>query len=538
MRQEEVLIVDDEPDILDICSRSLTGDRFNVTTASASEEALSILNSRPVDILITDINMPGMSGKELLDVSKKKYPDMSAAVITGNADMDLAIETMGLGAQAFIVKPFTPSELKSTINKLVERNQLLRENLRLKALLPLLETSRKLIEKTDGDDLCRFVGAEALKGARGDSSVVVLRQGRDFKVVASSGLSGSLPVAATIKSKILTKCSNAKEATLIHHDELEGDKANCLVGSDVKGISALFPLKLNGREEGLLIVSKVELSDAFSEGDIEYLTILSNYLSAGLGQCKLYEKIEASLEKAKESDRVKDAFLRNMSHEFRTPLNIIINFSELIGRHNREGYTSGAHLEELAIVHDKGKELLTLFENIMGASTLEAKSLKINRAPIDLLELLSEIIIPFEKKAKEKGVDFKLELPKTRLSVMGDSYLLSKLFNNVLDNAVKFTEKGRIEVSLVREGRDALINIMDSGIGIDDDKRRIVFDKFRQADESTIKRFDGAGLGLYLADKITEVMGGRIDVSSPLPGFIASEECTGSLFTVRLPLCN
>ena len=538
MRQEEVLIVDDEPDILDICSRSLTGDGFNVTTASASEEALCILNSRPVDILITDINMPGMSGKELLDVSKKRYPDMSAAVITGNADMDLAIETMGLGAQAFIVKPFTPSELKSTINKLVERNQLLRENLRLKALLPLLETSRKLIEKTDGDDLCKFVVAEALKGVRGDSSVVVLRQGRDFRVVASSGLSGSLPSAAAIKSKILTKCSNAKEATLIHHDELKGDKASCLVGSDVKGISALFPLKLNGREEGLLIVSKVELSDVFSEGDIEYLTILSNYLSAGLGQCKLYEKIEASLEKAKESDRVKDAFLRNMSHEFRTPLNIIINFSELIGRHKREGYTSGAHLEELAIVHDKGKELLGLFENIMDASMLEAKTLKIKRTKINLLDLLPEIVIPFEEKAKEKGVGFKLELPKTRFSVMGDSYLLSKLFNNVLDNAVKFTDKGRIEVSLVREGEEVFINIMDSGIGIDDDKRRIVFDKFRQADESTIKRFGGAGLGLYLADKITEVMGGRIDVSSPLPEFIASEECTGSLFTVRLPLCN
>jgi len=286
----------------------------------------------------------------------------------------------------------------------------------------------------------------------------------------------------------------------------------------------------------VLIISRVELSGAFSEGEIEYLTILSNYLSAGLGQCKLYEKIEASLEKAKESDRVKDAFLRNMSHEFRTPLNIIINFAELMGRHKRDGYTSGTHLEELAIVHEKGKELLTLFENIMDASMLEAKTLEIKRTPIDLLELLPEVVIPFEKKAKEKGVGFKLKLPEAKLTVRGDSYLLSKLFNNVLDNAVKFTDKGRIEVSLVREGKEALINIMDSGTGIDDDKRRILFDKFRQADESTIKRFGGAGLGLYLAEKITQLMGGRIDVSNPLPEFMASEECTGSLFTVRLPV--
>ena len=139
MTKTSILLVDDETAILDICERILVNKLYHVLTATSAEKALEILDKESVHILITDISMPGMGGKKLLEESKKRYPDMSAAIITGYGDANLIRESMSLGAQAFIVKPFSPSELKEMVNSLANKKNSLREKVQFKTLMPVLE---------------------------------------------------------------------------------------------------------------------------------------------------------------------------------------------------------------------------------------------------------------------------------------------------------------------------------------------------------------------------------------------------------------
>ena len=243
---------------------------------------------------------------------------------------------------------------------------------------------------------------------------------------------------------------------------------------------------------------------------------------------KWEDRLQEAKEKAEESDRLKSAFLANMSHEIRTPMNAILGFSELL---KNQGLAESDRNEYINIISTKGNDLMMIISDLIDISRIESGDMKLARTRLRVNELVSEV---FEQTKKEKDLKGKEPVQiRKKVSVEGEPIILSdknrlrQVFTNLLSNALKFTKEGFIETGY--QIRDQYIHfyVKDTGIGIDKDKQEIIFERFRQADDSHTRKFGGTGLGLAISRQIIGLLGGEIWVESN-PG-------QGSTFWFSIP---
>ncbi|RUT78261.1 response regulator [Ancylomarina longa] len=234
-------------------------------------------------------------------------------------------------------------------------------------------------------------------------------------------------------------------------------------------------------------------------------------------------------EKAEESDRLKSSFLANMSHEIRTPMNAIIGFSELL---QQEDLPQETRQQFFSHIRNSGNTLLNLINDIIDFSKIESGELKISKTTFSLNQLFEELYQTFEKIKTKKGKDhIKLEfttgLDNSNSLVYSDPLRLKQIITNLVDNALKFTEKGIIQVSYQVDVDSLIFSVKDSGIGISKDKQDVIFSRFRQADDSHARRFGGTGLGLSISRKLAELLNGTMWVESTVD--------IGSSFFIKIP---
>ncbi len=244
-------------------------------------------------------------------------------------------------------------------------------------------------------------------------------------------------------------------------------------------------------------------------------------------------KLLAAKEKAETSDKLKSAFLSNMSHEIRTPMNAIIGFSQLLREPDLPRQTVMNYLD---IVTDKGNLLMNIINDIIDISRVEAGEMEINKSTFSVNEMLDELFATFNKlkeSIKKSHIDLRVIKPEgdQECLIYTDPYRLKQILSNLLDNAVKFTLHGFIQVgySFTGEGKNKKIRfyVRDSGIGILPENKDIIFNRFRQVDESHTREFGGTGLGLTISRKLTMLLGGELEVDS--------EFGQGSMFYLSIP---
>ena len=230
------------------------------------------------------------------------------------------------------------------------------------------------------------------------------------------------------------------------------------------------------------------------------------------------EIIETNLakEKAEESDRLKSAFLANMSHEIRTPLNAILGFTQLL---TTDIETPPEVKEEFwSIINRSSDNLLQIINDILDISKLETKQVNIKKKSHDISQTLEELHLIFQKKLADAGnanIELKLISPKKAVWLKTDNNRLTQIFTNLLNNSIKFTEKGKIKFGISKVTKDKIIFfVSDTGIGIKKEYQSTIYDRFRQGDESTTRAYGGAGLGLAIVKNLIELIGGDISVKS------------------------
>ena len=245
-------------------------------------------------------------------------------------------------------------------------------------------------------------------------------------------------------------------------------------------------------------------------------------IDALLGRLRI-ERLAAHLaqavEQAQAASRAKSQFLANMSHEIRTPLNGVIGMTELLQRTPlspaQRAYVDAARLS--------GEALLGLVTNVLDLSRIEAGRVEIENVPFELAELIEEVVAPFRDAALDRGLAIATLLPaRVPRRLIGDPHRLRQVLTNLVGNAVKFTEQGRVAVRVApgeTEGQRVLLafTVEDTGPGIAPAQQARIFEPFAQADGSTTRRYGGTGLGLAISRHLVELMGGSIAVDS-VPG--------------------
>jgi signal transduction histidine kinase len=245
-------------------------------------------------------------------------------------------------------------------------------------------------------------------------------------------------------------------------------------------------------------------------------------------ELSLLEKNEELLiakDKAEESDRLKTAFIQNISHEIRTPMNGILGFVDLL---QQPGIEYDKKEEYASIINSCTSQLTSLVNDFIDISKIESGSIVLNDTDLDINLLVTELKNSFAKQAMDKGLNF------TVLNEVGDFYINSdsekirQVLNNLVTNAIKFTHKGNILVKISESGSKIQFSVKDSGIGISDSDKEIIFDRFRQVETGLSRTYGGSGLGLAISKGIVEFMGGKI--------WLDSKVGEGSVFVFEVPV--
>jgi len=298
-----------------------------------------------------------------------------------------------------------------------------------------------------------------------------------------------------------------------------------------RGQANIFGLRKDGTEVPLEIsLGPIETSDGLLVSAV-IRDITEQKKAEALAARLADEKIKAQVEKEKvlESVKLKDRFLANMSHEIRTPMNAIIGFSDLLAKRNL-GKTEN---EYVAIVKVAGENLLTIINDILDISKMEAGMMNFEEHPFCLREIIKTIYSIQHLKANEKKLDLSFSIEEdVPDNLFGDPSRLSQIIINLVGNAIKFTNKGKVQMNVkARElgGENVLLefSIEDTGIGIQKEKMDHIFERFWQADSDISRKYGGTGLGLNIAKQLVELQGGTMSFKS--------EFNVGSVFTFWIP---
>ena len=294
----------------------------------------------------------------------------------------------------------------------------------------------------------------------------------------------------------------------------------------------VLPLKIGDEIIGVLDIHSSRSND-FESKDLRYYQLLADQIAIEIENVRLYEKTQNMIEDISDIDRVKSQFLANMSHEFRTPLNSIIGFSKVILT-GIDGPINETQKQDLTAIHSAGQYLLRLVNDILDITKIEAGTMKLTMTKTNIPDLINSLLPSAENLVKDKVIKFEVVNSEDLPELIVDRDRIGQVLMNIITNAIKFTEYGKITIStsLVKglgKNQEVMITISDTGIGINQADQAKLFKPFEQAKSTENIRAFGSGLGLAISKSLIQLHRGRIGLLKSSPG-------KGSTFFIALPV--
>lgn len=490
-----VLVVEVSPALRATYHTLLSELGVKVQLATNAEDALRLFDRHHPDLVITDIELPGMNGFTLIQQLHQVSADLPIIVHASLTDQETLLQTINLGVMRYIVKPTSRAKLtklfEESIDQIVlKKQQHLHQQALANATRKLRRTTFKLREAAKAGGIGTWYWSFADFHFEWDESMYELYQ-----------LNPTVPFAAIYPhwlNMIVPELRNEiadqfQQAMRTRHK-----------------FSAEFRIRLKDDTTKYIRSSAVPyLEDGVLVG------MVGSDVDVSAEKVREQRLLEA-IEQVETASRAKGVFLANMSHEIRTPLNGIIGLTDL----TLQTKLNADQRQKLERVFDSSKGLLSILNDILDYSKMEAGMMRIEQAPFSIRRLVSDVSDVFSVTAEKKGLGLVLELADALPDyVLGDVFRLTQVLNNLVGNAIKFTAQGHVTLSaeLLKQEIDRAqlrLSVRDTGVGIAPENLAKIFSAFSQEDVSITRVYGGTGLGLAIARQLVELMQGELQVSS------------------------
>jgi PAS domain S-box-containing protein len=487
---EKVLVVEDKPEMIQILTDYVLGPQgYNTLTALNGEEGLRVALSEEPDLVILDLRMPKMSGLQVLQTLREQQFSAPVIVITAYGSEEVVVRALRLGADDYVAKPFELDEMINVVERVLSKSKQEKERARLSQ-----ELEKSVKELTKKIELMLYNIDEG-----------VFTVDRELRILTFN------PAAEKILGWREKEVIGRPCAEIFKDEDGASSSQEALLSEAMRKAQPVTSVK-----EGHPVIIK-DGQQIFIASNVIPLLDLDGQV---VGAMVAFRDASAEME----LDHMKSGFITMVSHELRSPLSHIIASAELIREAN---LSSDQQQDLLNIVHAQSNRLNKFVAQILDVSLLEAGTVKVEKKPVALKPMIEQIIAAFEIRASTHR--FELIVPEGPTLVVGDEGKIQTVLDNLLENAVNYSPKGSrvsIEVS-DRDKKEAVISVIDEGIGIPANQLERIFERFHRVNASDDQEQYGYGLGLYINKRLIEIQGGRI--------WAESEVERGSRFSFSLP---
>ncbi len=521
------------------------------------KDFLNILETENIDLVLSDQSMPDYDGNEALRVVREKYSHIPFIFVSGTMGEDTSFNTMSRGATDYVLKdklerlvPVIKRAMKE--KELVTKRQLAENKLTVAKTQIAIQSGEK--EKRADElriadiELAYQSGEKENRAAElliANKELVFQNEEKEKRAAELLIANEELIFQNKEKEKRAAELLIANEELAFQNEEKEKRAAELIIANE----ELLFQNEEKEKRAAELLMANEEL--AFQNEEKEKRAaelIIANKELAFQNEEKEKRASELKIanrelvfqneekekraielgkakEKAEESDKLKTAFLQNMSHEIRTPLNGIIGFSGLL---NSENLSKEDIKDFTAMISQSGQRLIEIVNNVLDISKIQIGQVQIEKKPILINAIFSDLLTFFSRFAEEKGIVLRYHnLNDKYRTIYSDETKLNQILTNLINNAIKFTKSGSIDFGYEIKDNFIQLYVKDTGTGIPPEFYDRIFDRFTQADLSITRGYEGAGLGLAICKGLVELLGGKI--------WLESELNKGTTFFFTLP---
>ena len=544
-----VLIVDDEPSVVEVFHEFLASHGYSLSLAASGEEAVRMIPDLRPEMILTDLNLPGLSGLDVMRAAKEVDPEVCVVVVTGYASASTAIDALRQGAYDYVTKPFDLDAVfqivergianrrlkvlnRELIEELRQKNEILREHehelrervrVATSQMTSLYEVGKEISADLDLDRRLAVVcnRAATMSGAR--AALVYLRQEQSDAFHPAAAFGTPLPTEDGLGPSFAV---GHGFLGLSARDQVAARVAAPPGGEPVRvpgvggGCRSVLATPLVDESQVLGVLAVIDKDGGFTAEDESFMALFASQSAIAIRNSQLFERTRSL-------DRLKSEFVAVVSHEIRTPLTSVKGAVELLADDHYFTNTE-QQVKLLTIAHANAERLLVLINDILDFSRLESSSLPMSLEVQRLEPIMTQVAQNLRTQLEERGIHLDTRVSPALPDVLIDGYRIAQVLTNLMSNAIKFSPAGgAIEISAEPWGHLVRVGVRDQGEGIAAQDLPKLFRKFSQVDSSATRKAGGAGLGLVICKGIVEQHNGQMSVEST-PG-------EGSTFYFTLP---
>ncbi len=518
MSQPNILVVDDEPGIVLLCERVLTGAGYAISAFSEPENALEVIKTQKVDLLLVDIRMPKLSGLELIDLAKISQPEMAVLVMTGFGTVETAIDVLHKGVDGLILKPFERQALLSSVERAIQDNQKKQDIARLQALQPLFALTESLISETDPAAVVDLILA-VLSRQMECNNVAIYRTRKSDQMELVSGR-GKLPDLSKYNP---LQASNERGAPIWSgpQSRLDVGLQTVLEQTEISSVM-IVPTGLTNTRP-VIYVARDKDQPVFREADFETFLVLARQCAVAYENAHLYDELRRYVKKLEDSqmalvqaEKLATAgrLTASIAHEINNPLQSVRNCLHLA---THGDVTPEMREKYIDLTKQELDRLMTTVQRMLDFYRTSAEF-----RPVQVLDLVEHVLDLMGQQLKEREIRVTTSWPASLPPVMAISNQIEQVFINIILNAFDaMLDGGNLSINISQKKKQIEILFEDSGPGVPDDLRESIFEPF-------ISSKGGTGLGLSVSYDIITAHGGRLD--------LLKKQGSGACFRISLPI--